>query len=285
MTELGPHPELLIAGRPAEQLDSSTAHPARMYDYYLGGRDNYLVDREAAEQVIAEFPQIRLIALANRAFLQRAVQLLVRSGVRQFLDIGCGIPASNDATETARAIDPDARVVAIDNDPLVLTHAEALLPAANPQGTAVLEADLRRPETILQHPLLRGLLDLREPVGLLLVAVVHFLPDSDRPHMIVHTLMDALAPGSYLVLSHATADSQRDAATAAAEHYRHTRAPITLRTRAQITAFFDGLDLLEPGVVAQPWWRPDSDQVAADPRANWGYGAVARKPRTGMPPR
>ena len=266
----------LAGGRTAGEIDTATPHPARMYDYYLGGRDNYEADRLAAERILADFPQLRRIALANRAFLQRAVRHVARQGVSQFLDIGTGIPGNGDAAETARAINPGARVVAVDSDPIVAIHARARLTGRNPAATLVLEADVRDPEALLNHSGLDLVLDLGEPVAVLMVSVLHFLADADHPERVVERLMRALAPGSYLVLSHATAQGERDRALAAAEEYRNTSAPITLRSPQRIAGFFDGLHLLEPGVVAQPWWRPDTE-VAADPDANWGYGAVAQK--------
>jgi SAM-dependent methyltransferase len=271
-----PDPTPLSGGRAAARIDTGTAHPARMYDYYLGGRDNYEVDRFQAESILTDFPQLRPIAQANRAFLQRAVRHLAEAGITQFLDIGTGIPSPGNASETARAINPDARMVFVDNDPIVLTHAQARLGGLDPRGTAVIEADLRTPKAILDDPALRTVLDLARPVGLLLVSVLHFLSDRDQPHLIVKELMDALAPGSCLVLSHATADTQQDKALTAAEQYRHTSAPITLRSPAQIAGFFDGLELLEPGVVKQPWWRPGCE-VSEDPELNWGYGGVGVK--------
>jgi trans-aconitate methyltransferase len=271
-------PALLTGGRRAEQIVTSVAHPARMYDYYLGGKDNYEVDRSAAEEILADFPQLRQAAKANRAFLRRAVRHLAGAGIRQFLDIGTGIPGNRDTAETARAIAPKARIVAVDNDPIVAAHARARLTNGDPAATAVLEADLREPDAIIKHPELRAVLNLDLPVALLLVSVLHFLPDHDRPHEIVKRLMGALAPGSYLVLSHGTADAEYEKASAAAERYRQTQAPITLRRQEEIAAFFDGMDLLEPGVVKQPWWRPHEGEVAEDWNLNWDYGGVACKP-------
>jgi hypothetical protein len=247
-----------------------------MYDYYLGGHDNYVADRDAAERILAGFPQLRQIALANRAFLQRAVRHLAGLGVEQFLDIGTGIPGNGDAAETARAINPEARIVAVDNDPIVAAHARARLPSHNRAATLVLEADLRDPEALLSRCGPDPVLDLGEPVAVLMVSVLHFLADTDYPELVVRRLMQPLAPGSYLVLSHATTQGEHEQAQAAAEQYRDTSAPITLRSPQRIAGFFDGLHLLEPGVVAQPWWRPDA-KVSANPDANWGHAGVAQK--------
>jgi SAM-dependent methyltransferase len=268
---------LLAGGQPADRIDTAAAHPARMYDYYLGGKDNYEADRFAAERILADFPQLREVARANRAFLHRAVRHLAASGITQFLDIGTGIPGSGDAAETARAINPATRIVAIDNDPIVAAHARARLTGQDPAATLVLEADVRNPAALLWRCGVDQVLDLGEPVALLMVSVLHFLTDADRPELVVKQLMQALAPGSYLVLSHATAQGDTAQALAAADEYRNTSTPITLRSPQRIAAFFGGLDLLDPGLVPQPWWRPDG-QVTANPDANWGYGGVARKP-------
>lgn len=229
-----------------------------------------------SQRILAGFPQLRQIARANRAFLQRAVRYLANLGVSQFLDIGTGIPGNGDAAETARAINPGAHIVAVDNDPIVATHARARLTGQNPTATLVLEMDVRNPEALLNHSDLDQVLDLREPVAVLMVSVLHFLTDADHPELVVKQLMQALAPGSYLVLSHATAQGDTERALAAADEYQHTSAPITLRSPQRITGFFDGLHLLEPGVVPQPWWRPDTE-VTDNPDANWGHGGVAEK--------
>ena len=270
-------PPLLPVGWPAERIHTATAHPARVEDYLLAGKDNYQVDRDAAEEILAEFPQLRSIAVANRAFLRRAVHALVQDGIEQFLDVGTRLPDHDHPADVIHALNPAARLVLVDNNPLVLTHATARLRGPHPEHTAVVEADLREPDTILGHPAVRAMFDLERPVGLLLGFVIHFLTDQEHPADQIRTLMAALAPGSALVLSHATAEGQSDLARAAAEQYHADGMPITLRTPAQITAFFNGLELLEPGVVAQPWWRPDAEPTE-DPGLNWGYAGVARKP-------
>jgi S-adenosyl methyltransferase len=275
LTMLEPPP--LPVGWPVERIHTATAHPARVEDYLLAGKDNYQVDREAAEEILADFPQLRSIAAANRAFLRRAVQALVLDGVTQFLDVGTGLPGHDHPADVIRTLNAGARLVLVDNNPLVLTHAAARLRGPRPERTAVIEADLRAPQTILGHPAVRAVLDLERPVGLLLGFVVHFLADHDHPADHIKTLMDALAPDSALVLSHATAQGQSELAHAAAERYRSADMPVTLRTPAQIARFFDGLTLLEPGVVAQPWWRPDEKPVE-DPGLNWGHAGLARKP-------
>jgi hypothetical protein len=272
-------PPPLPAGWPVERIDTGHPHPARIEDYLLAGKDNYQIDRDAAEAILADFPQLRQIAAANRAFLRRAIHALVRDGVTQFLDVGTGLPEHDHPAEVIHTLCPGARLVLVDDNPLVLTHAAARLLGPHPERTAVIEADLREPDTILGHPALRAALNLDRPVALLLGFVAHFLPDHHHPADHIKTLMDALAPGSALVLSHATAEGQSELALAAAEHYHAAGMPITLRTPAQITGFFDGLELDEPGVVAQPWWRPD-EQPAEDASLNWGYGGLATRGRT-----
>jgi len=269
-------PPPLPVGWPAERIDTAHPHPARVDDYLLAGKDNYQVDRDAAEEILAGFPQLRSIAAANRAFLRRAVHTLVQDGVEQFLDVGTGLPDHDHPAEVIHSLNPSARVVLVDNDPVVLTHAAARLRGPHPQRTAVIEGDLCAPATILSNLALDGVLDLDRPVGLLLGFVVHFLTDRDEPTDKIKTVLDALAPGSALVLSHATAQGESELARAAAELYRDAGMPITLRTPAQITGFFDDLELLEPGVVAQPWWRPDKEPTE-DPELNWGYAGLACK--------
>ncbi|MFE9924852.1 SAM-dependent methyltransferase [Streptomyces sp. NPDC005774] len=241
-------------------INSSVAHPARVYNAWLGGKDHYLADQEAAELAAAANPQVVPAVRANRAFLGRAVRHLAgKAGVRQFLDIGTGIPAADNTHEVAQRVDPGARVVYVDNDPIVLAHARALLVSTKEGTTDYLEADLRDVDGILTAA--RETLDLSQPVGLMLVAVLQYIPDADDPHGIARRLLDALAPGSHIVLSHPAADigaeevaeSMRRYNDRAAEH-----AGATPRTHAEVTQFFDGADLLDPGVVQLPEWHPDS---------------------------
>ncbi|MCU7726161.1 SAM-dependent methyltransferase [Actinoplanes sp. KI2] len=257
----------------------TVAHPARRYDYLLGGKDNFAADRASAHEIEAVMPTVRLAAVENRHFLRRAVEFLSRQGVRQFLDVGSGIPTSPNTHEIAQAIDPTARIVYVDNDPLVLTHARALLTSAPAGRTAYLGADLRDPGSILRHPELRGTLDLARPVGLLLVAVLHFVRDDEDPAGIVATLVDALAPGSWVVVSHSTFDFMP------AEMLPRLEAPnrdgrFRARSREELAGLLGGLDLVEPGIqsVVQ-WWagdepgpRPAVEDVAI-------HAAVARVPQ------
>ncbi|MDH6132524.1 hypothetical protein P3T37_001909 [Kitasatospora sp. MAA4] len=263
---------------PPAELHPEIPHPARMYDYYLGGKDNFPADRAAAEQVLSFGPLVRISALANRAFLQRAVRHLAELGIDQFLDIGTGIPTAGNTHEIAQQVNPSARVAYLDNDPIVLVHSRALLAAAS-QGTAtVLQADLRDPAAILADPQVRQLLDLGKPVALLLFAVLHFVDDADDPHAIVRTLVDALPSGSHLALSHATGDfaSPTDAAKGPSV-YRSASAQLTMRRKDEVARFFDGLELLDPGLVTASQWRPDRPAQETDDRvAIWA--AVGRKP-------
>ncbi|MCM3923953.1 SAM-dependent methyltransferase [Frankia sp. AiPs1] len=260
-------------------LKTDQPHSARIYDYFLGGKDNYPADRAAAEQALIGFPTARTGARENRAFLRRVTRFLVaQRGITQFLDIGTGIPTSPNLHEVAQAAAPDARVVYADNDPIVLAHARALL-ASTPQGrTAYIDADLRDPAAILASAELRDTLDLTRPVGLSLVAVFHFIPDEADPYGIAARLLDALPAGSYLALSHATGDFDPGAEELAAT-YRARGVSMTMRGRAAVERFFAGLELVEPGVVAAQRWRPDDPSFGgvADAEVS-GYGALARKP-------
>ena len=261
-------------------IDLSVPHSARMYDYYLGGKDNFAADRETAERSLKSWPGGRTAARENRAFLGRAVRYLAgEAGIRQFLDIGTGLPSANNVHEVAQRISPDAHVVYADNDPIVLAHAEALL-ASDPAGrTAYIQADLREPGAILAHPTVRATLDFSEPVALMLVAILHFIADGEDPRKIVATLLSALPPGSYLVASHITAEHDPEGVGGAMRAYRAGGVTVEARTAADFgrLAFAD-LELLDPGVVSVSDWR--SDTVSSRPLASEVscYGAVGRKP-------
>ena len=231
-------------------IDTGTPHPARIYDCLLGGKDHFPADRKAAEQILAAVPQAGAMARANRAFLQRAVRFLAaEASIGQFLDLGSGLPTHGNVHQVARQIAPEAKVVYVDNDPIVHAHGNALL--ADEQ-TTILFADLREPARIVDHPKVRRLLDLDQPVGVLLVAILHFVRDREDPAGIVAQLRDAMAPGSYLVLSHATADFDPAAANTAARAYDRATAPLTLRRHAEVARLFDGLELVTPGLVPMP---------------------------------
>ncbi|HZG02215.1 MAG TPA: SAM-dependent methyltransferase [Streptomyces sp.] len=240
-----------------EQIDTGRPHPARMYDYYLGGSDNYEVDREAAERLIEIAPDVRASARANRDFLGRAVRTVVREhGIRQIIDIGTGIPTSPNTHELARSVAPDVRVAYVDNDPIVSAHADAKLTGAG--NAEFVLADVREPEAVLEHPAVRELIDFDRPVALLLVAVLHFITDEEDPAGIVATLGGALPAGSCLVLTHGTPDfHDRRLVEEGTAVYKKATAQVTMRSHARILPFFDGYDLLDPGLVQLPLWRPD----------------------------
>jgi SAM-dependent methyltransferase len=258
-------------------IDTSTAHIARVYNYWLGGKDNYAPDREAAAQVIEAYPPIRVSVRAQRAFLRRAVSYLAaEAGLRQFLDIGTGLPSADNTHEVAQRAAPSARIVYVDNDPIVLAHARALLTSSPDGATAYLDADLRDTGKI-RHAA-AGILDFDQPVAVMLVGVLHCIPDSGDPAELVRQLMAALAPGSYLVLAHPASDIHPEQIGDAATRFNRVMDDgVTLRTHAQVGRFLAGLELVEPGLVQLHRWRPDSEGPEPDGElAN--YGAVARKP-------
>lgn len=267
------------------EIDTTTPHPARIYDALLGGKDNYAADREAVRNLLRAAPEVRDSARANRAFLQRVVRFLVgEAGIRQIIDIGTGIPTAGNVHEVAGPIAPGVRVAYVDNDPVVHAHANALLTGTG--TTSIVLADLRDPEAILSHPKVTGLIDFTQPVAVLLVAILHFLTEQEDPARIVRAFRDAVPPGSYLALSHATADLRPQAARAAATVYNqnHPASTVTLRGHAQITAFFDGWDLVEPGLVQVPLWRPDGRPPGSRELTRaWVYGGVGRRAETLVP--
>ena len=266
--------------RPVD-LQTDRPHPARVYDYLLGGKDNFAADRAAAEAGLRANPNSRIPPRANRAFLGRAVRYLAgEAGISQFLDIGTGIPTSPNVHEVAQAVEPAARIVYVDNDPIVLTQARALL-TAGPQGrTAYIDADLRDIDAILGSAELQRTLDLGRPVGLLLIAVMHFIPDEDDPWALAARLLAALPSGSYLALSHLTGDFDPAAWAGVVAIYRRSGVTMQVRPKPDVERFFAGLDLIDPGVVSLPRWRPDPSDVGRPPSdaAVSVYGGVARKP-------
>jgi len=251
-------------------LDTSIAHSARVHDYWLGGKDNFAADRAAGDAVIAAYPGIVESVRANRAFLARAVRFLAtEAGIRQFLDIGTGIPASNNTHEVAQAAAPASRVVYVDYDPVVLTHARALLTSTPLGATDYIDADLRDPAKILQRA--ARTLDFSRPVAVMLIAVMHLIVDADDPYAIVATLMDAVPPGSYLALSQVAADIQAEQMAEAARRYnRLAHETQRHRTRDEVARFFDGLELAQPGLVPVQQWRPGSAAEASARSAMWG---------------
>ncbi|NUP48690.1 MAG: SAM-dependent methyltransferase [Catenulispora sp.] len=261
-------------------FDTSVPHPARIYDFLLGGKNNFPADRAAAEEALKTPIPIRDIARANRAFLGRAVRFLAESGIRQFLDIGTGIPGPGNTGEVARAVHPDVRVVYVDHDPIVAVHSRALLEGSDPARSAVLEADVRDPAAILAGEQVKALIDVAEPVAVLMVSLLHFVPDEADPHGIVATFRDAFAPGSALALSHGGDFDVDNLGEGVAQVYQRSTSPLSQRGRADVERFFDGFDLVEPGLVQLPWWRPDGPDGAVPDGSEkiWMYAGVGIKP-------
>ncbi len=259
----------------AHELDPHRPNPARMYDYYLGGFHNFEADREAAEAAEAAFPGVRATARASRDFLRRAVRFMVGQGIDQFLDLGSGVPTAGNVHEIAQAANPDARVVYVDAE-LVAVHASETLLAGN-AGAAILHADIRHVEAVLGARQVRRLLDLSRPLGLIMASVLPHIPDSDDPDRLVADYLSALASGSYLMISHGSIDDFDEAETDGIyDVYRASTSPITSRSHARIASWFDGLELVEPGVVVVTDWRPDTGET---PKLRLpSYGGVARVP-------
>jgi S-adenosyl methyltransferase len=262
------------------EINSSEPHPARIYDYFIGGDNHFAADRETAAQVLRRSPAAQVAARENRAFLVRAVRYLTaEAGITQFLDIGSGLPATNNVHQVAQAITPSARVIYVDNDPLVHAHAQALLASAPAGRTAYLHGDVRDPAAILSHPQTRAVLDFGQPVALMLVAILHFVPDEFQPGQIIATLLGALPPGSYLAASHLT--TQHDPAATSAGQQTMREAGMTMQKRnsdAFAGLAFSGLELVPPGVVLASEWRPDDDGPRPAPAEVNCYAGVARKP-------
>jgi SAM-dependent methyltransferase len=263
------------------EIDTTVAHGARTYDYWLGGKDNFPADRALGDLIRERIPTISAMALANRAFLTRAVRYLVNeAGIRQFLDIGTGIPTTPNVHQIAQAADPSSRVVYVDNDPIVLAHARALM-ASTPEGhTEFLLGDFMDPEAILAGPQLRDALDLGEPVGLLLVAVLMYFDPAEGhdPYPVVKTLLDALPAGSHVAISHPTGDFDPEAMAAVQAVIRQAGITFVQRGHTEVARFFDGLELVEPGVVPVLAWRPDpQDTPPVDPKSAYYWAGIARK--------
>ena len=263
-------------------FDTSVANPARIWNYWLGGKDNFAADREAAEKVLEVIPSMRLLARLARAQLIDAVrQLAGEFGIRQFLDIGTGLPTASNTHEVAQALAPESRIVYVDNDPVVISHAHALL-AGTPEGvTDYLDADLRDPAKILAEA--PRVLDFSQPIGVLLIGVLHFIADSDDPYGIVAQLMDAVSSGSYLVIVHGASDIQAEAVAESSRLYNQmSSVPYTPRSHEQVTRFFAGLDLVDPGVVPighrPPPGQPDASVGSAPADGGTSYCGIGRKP-------
>lgn len=261
----------------ARHIDPTIPSPARVYDALLGGKENYEADRALAARLAELSPMIGENARDNRAFGRRAVGFLMREhGIRRFLDIGSGLPTQENVHEVAHGIDPLARVVYVDNDPLAVAHARALL--ARDERVEAVEADLRSPDALLAAPQVAGLLAAGEPVGLLLLAVLHFIPDDADPYAIVRRLHDALPPGSFLVISHGTGDTGRERAAEVGDSYRASE-PLAVRSRDDIRRFFDATELVPPGLVWTFDWRPDVVRTDPSPERKGIYAGVGRIPR------
>jgi hypothetical protein len=256
-------------------IDTSRAHPARVYDYWLGGKDNFAADREAGELALQAYPQLAQAVQGNRKFLARAVRYLTgEAGVRQFLDIGTGIPAADNTHQVAQREAPDSRIVYVDNDPIVLLHAQALLKSTREGACDYIQADLRDPDAILAGA--ARTLDFGQPVALMMLAILQFIADEEDPAGLVSRLVAGLPSGSYVVISHPTDDFNPNRGESIKVYNERVAEQATLRDRAGTMQFFAGLDLVEPGLVAASQWRPDSDLVAAMPSSMWC--GVARKP-------
>jgi len=265
------------ANESMSRFDTGVPHSARRYNYWLGGKDNFAADRDSGDAIAATFPTIRNSVRENRRFLRRVVEFLSgEAGIGQFLDIGTGLPTADNTHEVAQRIAPRSRVVYVDNDPIVLAHARALLTSSPDGATAYIDADLREPEKILDAPELRATLDLGQPVGLVLLAVLHFVRDFEDPYGIVTRLVEALPAGSYLVISHATYDLVEPDRVAQLEAL--SRGQWRSRSRDEFARFFTGLELADPGVVPIGDWRPSPGTRPPDPAEIVTYGAVARIP-------
>jgi SAM-dependent methyltransferase len=265
-------------GPAANELNTNVPQSARVYDYWLGGKDNFPADRTMAEAIAQQVPSIRAQVRAQRAFMGRAVRFLVgEAGIRQFLDIGTGIPSAGNVHEVAQELAPESRVVYVDNDPVVLTHSRALLSSTPAGQLAFILADLRQPAAILDDPAVAKTLDVGQPVGLVLVGIMHHLRDDEDPQGILTTLLDALAPGSYLALTQSTPDFDPGAMRGLAEVSERGGITNVPRSFADTERFFAGLELVPPGLVPLPDWRPDLGP-AQDAGQSYAYGGVARKP-------
>ncbi|BAL89636.1 hypothetical protein AMIS_44160 [Actinoplanes missouriensis 431] len=268
------------AAAPAPGIDPTAPHPARRYNYWLGGKDNFAADRASGDELQKHFPKVRLGALANRALLQRATRFLTaEAGIRQFLDIGTGLPTADNTHEVAQRHAPESRVVYVDNDPLVMVHARALLNSSPEGRTAYIEADLNDPDAILRHPVLHETLNLKEPVGLMLVAVLHFIHGDGAAAPIVRRLLDALPSGSYLVATHATSDFGTPEQQALYQQLiAQGRSDVWTRPKEEFAGLFEGLELVSPGVVPASEWRPEPGAEIPERSDINVWTAVGRKP-------
>ncbi len=259
-------------------IDNGMPHSARIYDYWLGGKDNFAADRAVAEALMTAIPTVRSMAAENRHFVHRAARYLAgKAGVRQFLDIGTGIPTRPNLHEVAQQVAPETRVVYVDNDPIVLAHARALMISSEQGRSEYIHADMRQPEMILNHRTLREVLDLDQPVALTMIAILMLLQDADDPWRKVRVLMDALPSGSYVAITHPTGDFNPEAVKTAVASAVDSGMTLVPRSRDEVARFFEGWELVEPGIVPVMAWQPD-DGEPADPHAAYYWAGVARKP-------
>ncbi|MFI6498279.1 SAM-dependent methyltransferase [Nonomuraea typhae] len=257
-------------------VNPNIPNAARMYDYYLGGKDNFAADREAAEKIMKMGPS-REICLANRWFLGRSIRYAAHQGIEQFIDLGTGLPNQNNVHEVAQKICPDASVVYVDHDPVVIVHARALLADAA-GNTAFAHADIREPETILAHPDVERLIDFSKPLGVVFLGVLHCVTDSEDPYGIVGAFAERMTSGSHLIISHLTDDAHPEIGRAARKVYDKASTPLVHRGHARVSRFFDGFDLVEPGVVDVSAWRPEEPWEEQSEGSEWWYVGVGRKP-------
>ena len=263
--------------RSLADIDFRTPNMARMYDFALGGKDNFAADREAVQNLFRLAPENAYVPKANRQFLRTAVRFAAEQGIRQFIDLGAGLPSQGSAHEAARLVEPDARVVYVDSDPVVLAHARALL-AGNDSGLAIIAEDIRDTGRILDHPDTKRLIDFSEPVAVLFVAVLHGIPDADDPSGIVAEFVRRMAPGSYLIVSHLTREGHpAEIVQAKEEVWAKSSTPMAYRSRTEIMRFFHGLELVEPGLTTVTRWREDSPDAQLDAAGTWTLAGVGRK--------
>jgi SAM-dependent methyltransferase len=256
-------------------IDTSVAHIARVYDYFLGGKDNFPADREAAARILKGNPGMRDTCREQREYLRRAVRFLTEAGIRQFVDIGTGLPTQENTHEVAQKTAPDARVAYIDNDPIVLAHARVLMADQDHGRTVFIHADARDPEKLLADPELTEVIDFSRPVAVLLIGILHFMPDSDDPAGLIRALLDAVPAGSYLAISHGTPDYAPEMGDAVQAAYQASSMPCRVRTSEEVMALLEGVELVEPGLVLLAEWRPDGEVPAN--RQEITYAAVGRK--------
>jgi len=256
-------------------IDTSVAHIARVYDFFLGGKDNFPADREAAARILKGNPGMRDTCREQREYLRRAVRFLAESGIRQFIDIGTGLPTQENTHEVAQKVAPDSRVAYIDNDPIVLAHARVLMADQDHGRTVFIHADAREPGKLLADPTLADVIDFTRPVAILLIGILHFMPDNENPAELISTLLDAAPEGSYLAISHGTPDFAPEIGDAVQAAYQASSMPCRVRTSAEVMALLKGVELVEPGLVLLAEWRPDGP--VPEDRQQITYAAVGRK--------